>query len=456
MSSNFSKKPTVKLIAVTKGVDDKKLGPEEISAVGALGCFDEKSSWNIWKELKNITPEKRRRKIQGVLRESAGRGHGSVLDQNDFIYSIEDLTRAATLFLCGPEYLAHEQQSLRRATADRGFYIPDNFEGKSFKETVDTLYGSFVFYNEAVEKGVPKEDARNPLPLYTKTNIQTKGNARELMHLRKMTKHEGVPSSVGWTIEEMLDQAETLAPALFEDTGYNYETLAWRPSSQLFARENKSIKKILERENYPNKTKLLSYSKIDIDEEQIKDAVENRNEAELANLKHVHFEFLVPMSLSCFHQATRQRTWNQSVESIYDAAKRRETIIPPKVKKYDMTDEYNEQNEKMFELYESLIEYGIKEREAVGVLPHSLKIYDLIHVDGWNAIHSIGKRTCVEAQWEIRGIANKMSSEIKKLMPELGKYSEPQCIIYGKCPERVPCGYLEAYNKKHGIKSHTP
>jgi len=67
MSSNFSKKPTVKLIAVTKGVDDKKLGPEEISAVGALGCFDEKSSWNIWKELKNITPEKRRRKIQGGM-----------------------------------------------------------------------------------------------------------------------------------------------------------------------------------------------------------------------------------------------------------------------------------------------------------------------------------------------------------------------------------------------------
>ena len=38
------------------------------------------------------------------------------------------------------------------------------------------------------------------------------------------------------------------------------------------------------------------------------------------------------MSLNAFHQAIRQRTWNQSVQSIYDALKRNEIVVPPKVR----------------------------------------------------------------------------------------------------------------------------
>lgn len=439
-------KPDVKLIAVTSG--DDMLGPEELSAIGALGCFEEKSSLEIWKDIKELPPEKFGRKKNGVITESAGRGHGSVVDQNYFIFSIEDLPRASTLFLCGPEYLSHEQQSLRRATAKRGFYIPEEIEdSKFFGKTVNFLKDSFSFYQKAVESGIPKEDARNPLPLYTKTNIQTGGDARELMHLRKMAQQHGVPSVVGYTVEEMLRQAEELAPALFKDTGYNYETLAWRPSSQLFAEENKTINEIVKKTDYPKKPVLLSYSGIDVDEEQIEDAVKNRNEAELANLKHIHFEFLAPMSLSCFHQATRQRTWNQSVESIYDAAKRRQTTVPPKIKNSDVLGDYDKQNSMLLDFYDYLVSEGISKQEAVGILPHSLQVYDLIHVDGWNAVHSIGKRTCTEAQWEIRDIAKYMAKKIKEKNPALGEYAEPQCMIYGKCPERNPCGYLEAHSK---------
>ena len=442
----YSRKPQIDLIAVTRGLEDNNLGPEEISAIGAFGCFEKKSSLDIWEEMKKLPEEKRKSKVRTVLKESAGRGHGSVADQNYFIYSMEDLPRVATLFLCGPEYLSHEQQSLRRATAERGFYLPEEIENSPlFKKTVRTLMNSFDFYQKAVEKGVPKEDARNILPLYTRTNIQTGGDARELMHIRKMAQEKAIPSVVNYTVEKMVKEAECVAPAIFEDTGYNYEVLAWRPSSQLFAETNMTIKNLIEKNNFSESLALLSYSAIDMDSEQIDDAVKNRNEAELANLKHVHFEFLVPMSLSCFHQATRQRTWNQSVESLYDAAKRRQFIVPPKIKNSDLLDDYIHQNECMSDLYEELSQ-SIPPEEAIGVLPHSLQVYDLIHVDGWNAIHSIGKRTCTEAQWEIRDIAKEMSRHIKEKFPALGKYAEPQCITYGKCPERKPCGYIESHS----------
>ena len=439
--------PKVNLIAFTKG-EEKKLGPQEISAAGALGCFKEESSGKIWYQLREMEPEKFEKTVKTVLKESAGRGHGSVVDQNLFIYSIEDVPRSATLFLCGPEYLSHEQQSLRRASPAKGYYLPrEILESKLGEKAKKILDDSFKFYEKAVEAGVPKEDARNPLSLYTRTNIQTAGNARELMHLKKMSESSSVPSVVKYTVKEIMKKAEDVAPGLFEDTGHNYETLAWRPSSQFFASENKTINNILSGKNLPEKPALLSYSGIEISEERIDDAVKNRNEAELANLKHIHFEFLSPMSISCFHQATRQRTWHQSVESIYDAAERSRTVTPPKIKNSEVYEDYKRQNREMLELYSELLEDGVPKREAVGVLPHSLEIYDMMHVDGWNAVHSIGKRTCTEAQWEIRNIAREMSKHIKEKNPALGKYSEPQCIVYGECPEREPCGYFEKVNK---------
>ena len=100
----------------------------------------------------------------------------------------------------------------------------------------------------------------------------------------------------------------------------------------------------------------------------------------------------------------------------------------------------------MLNLYCELVKGGISQEEAIGVIPHSLKIHTLIHVNGWNTLHSIGKRTCLTAQWEIRSIARKMAKIIKGVYPELGKFAEPQCItLGGKCPEVEDCGY---YKKK--------
>ena len=86
--------------------------------------------------------------------------------------------------------------------------------------------------------------------------------------------------------------------------------------------------------------------------------------------------------------------------------------------------------------------------EAIGVVPHSLMVYDWIHVNGWNAIHAIGKRTCEKAQLEIRHIAWAMAKYIKTAMPIFEGFVEPQCVTYGKCPEKDPCDYLEKRKRK--------
>lgn len=447
---------TVKLMAVTSN-------PQLIAAAGALGCFEEDASYEILEKLLALSPEERDKKCKAVLKNSFGMGHGSVGDQGCFIFSIKDLPRAATLQLCLPEFMAHLQQSLRRAKAERGFHIPTAFRYLpcSGAEVYKVLAESFRFYSEMAGAGIPAEDARYLLPLYTRTNIQTAVNARELCHLWAMSNKDSVPSVVKAVVNEMMSLAKKEAPYLFENFGANYEILAWYPSSQLFAENNETMDRLVDRwATKDRRVALLDQPLLNeaITAETIREAIQNRNEAELANLKHIHFEFLAPMSLACFHQATRQRTWNQSVESIYKAAFRdlekplSRMFIPESIKKSEFINRYEVLHRKMINLYGSLVEKGIPMSEAIGVVPHSLMIYDWIHVNGWNAIHAIGKRTCAKAQLEIRRIAWAMARQIRKAAPIFDGFVEPQCITYGKCPEKEPCDYVERKRKKKHVE----
>jgi len=428
--------------------------PQLVSVAGALSCFEEKSSIRLMEELSVLPEDQRFKRERAVLKNSFGRGHGSIGDQSSFVFSIENLPRAATLQLCLPEYLAHLQQSLRRARADRGYYLPEVIKRSPLKIRVEKIISEiFEFYERMSRAGIPGEDARFLLPLYTRTNIQTIVGARELCHLWLMSQDAGVPSAAKSVVDEMMYQAKKKAPDLFEDFGFNYERLSWYPSSQLFALANETVSRLVNRRQPGNQKAFLLGCVVpfEVTPEVLQRAVKERNEAELANLKHIHFEFLAPMSLACFHQATRQRTWNHSVESIYDAAREAllhpesRMVIPPSIENSEFASEYRRIQFALLSLYQELLNRNIPSNEAVGVLPHSLIVYDWIHINGWNAIHSIGKRTCTEAQWEIRAIARKMARDIKEIVPAFKEWAEPQCITYGRCPEVKDCGY---YKKK--------
>ena len=429
---------------------------QTLTTAAALGCFEEKSAQQLMEELLALPEEERRKKERAVLKNSFGRGHGSIGDQSCFVFSIENLPRAATLQLCLPEYLAHLQQSLRRANADRGYYLPEAIKKSALGSRAEQIMlQDFEFYERMKRAGIPGEDARFPLVLYTITNIQTLVGARELCHLWLMSQDSEVPSVVKAVVDEMMSQAKEKAPDLFENFGFNYERLSWYPSSQLFAIINETIVGLVKRYQASIKKAVLlgAISPFEITPAVLRRAVKERNEAELANLKHVHFEFLVPMSLACFHQATRQRTWNHSVESIYDAARdalfhpEARMVIPPSIENSEFVSEYRKLHLALMDFYQELVKLGVPKSEAVGVLPHSLKIYDWIHINGWNAIHSIGKRTCTEAQWEIRSIARKLAQYIKEVAPAFKEWAEPQCITYGKCPELKDCGYYKKSSK---------
>ncbi len=440
MSKKLPNIPRVELWAKLTSIDVR--AGQEIAAAGARSCFDKRSAKKIFDEdYSLLNKETLTKKLDAIFKKTSGRGHGSVLDQSFFTFVIEDLPRYATLFLCSFQYLSHLQQSLRRVNVKNGFVLSYEWqeEKSSFsdkKNGIENLLNeAFALYEEMNESKIPPEDARYVLPLATKTNILTSGNARELMHLDWLSEQE-TPSIVRKIVKEMVEKAKKAEPQLMKKRENNYEPLAWFPASFLFAKENPYIDGAAEK---GGNIRILECSHLLLPEKEIEKAIKEKDPASLSNLKHMHYTFLAPMSLSSFHQAIRQRTWDQSVESIYRAAKREKIIVPPSIQNSNYRNAFENQCKKMIEAYHTLSS-EIPPKEAITVSPHALEVYDLIHVNGWNAIHSIGKRTCEKAQWEIRDLAKKLAEEIKNKNPSLGKYLKPQGILYHKCPEKNSCG----------------
>jgi len=409
-----------------------KSTPDINTLAAILSCRSSKSSYEILRELKKLNEKDLEKRKKLVFQKSLGKAHGAVGDKSFFDFSISEIPRLATLFLCLPEYLGHLQQSLRVVEVSEGnFYIPEIVKGSS--EFNELLRDSSNFYHKMVNSGVPREDARYILPLFTLTNIDTHSNARELSHLLLMSKDEFVPEVIKGLIKEIFRQLEPYY--IFEDMGYNFQQVSFFPSARLFYSDKGFINNFIWKTNEPVLMGSCNASLLDRD--LLKEVILEENESAISILKHVHFEFVIPMSLASFHQAIRQRTWNHSVQSIFSAANLGKIMIPPKVKKMGFQSEFKEIFFKLMNFYWEYNE--TLKKDIIGIVPHALMISDFVHINAWNAIHGIGIRTCPKAQWEIRKKAWEMAEIIKSVCPLFGEWLGPRCLSYGNCPEGERC-----------------
>ncbi len=442
--SIFNVKPYVKLIAYLHSED---LTPEDLIAFGARATIRREDPIILYKEVleRGILNEVRRRMLDITI----GSGHISVLDQAVFTFIFRDIPRLGTLFLVSPLYLSHLQQSMRYVEP-YGVYLPS--EILRDKRVKSIVIKSFKLYYAMVSDGIPKEDARYILPLYTVTNIQTVGNARELTHLILMAKGRCVPKIIKMLIDMMIQEVSKIAPEVFKDRGANYNVLKYYPSPNLFT-EDDHISNLASTYEYPD-IKLVSYNIVfNVKREELIEALKNESEELMNLLKHNTYTFLVKMSIAALHQALRQRTWMHIVESIYHALNRLEYVIPPEIRRRGWSDKFKEIVEELYRLYHQLINEGYKKSEVIGLISHAHKIYDLIRIDEWNYVNAVPIRRCMRAQWEIRMICNDISRYISQMNPAIGQYSLPPCRVFGVCPEKRPCEYKDIFLKRKPLIS---
>ena len=439
----FNIEPKVKL---TAKLSENNMGPEELVAFGAHATIKKEDAYTLYQQaLKEDKAEKIKERL---LNTTIGSGHIDVLDQAVFTFILRDIPRLSTLFLVSPLYLSHLQQSMRYVQP-YGIYLPNEIaEENNVKNLVSN---SIKLYYKMVEDGVPKEDARFVIPLYTVTNIQTVGNARELTHLYLMSKDKGIPPITKKIVGEMIKLASQEASELFMDRGPNFNRLRYYPAPNLFTSRNIYIEKLIE-EYKPDTVTMISYNQpFKIMEDELLKALKENDERYFAMLRHNTYLFLAKMSLTTFHQAVRQRTWKHNVESIYDSLKRIDYIIPPEITRRGWREKYIDIVESLYTLYKDLVERGYNREIAVGLIPHAHRIYDIIEIDAWNYIGALPIRRCLRAQWEIRILSSDISRYISRINQAIGKYSLPPCRVFGYCPEKNPCDFVDILLKQKPI-----
>jgi len=442
------------------------IGPTELVTYGARGCRSRSTSVQLYQnDLKKwlgelhtdvssfsvldlqAIREKLHEKNEHMLDETVGSGHLAALDQSGFYtFSLENVTREVTLFLCAPHYTSHMQQSLR-IVEPTGVYISRSIRGTKFERRLKEIFrDDLAFYREMVGEGIPAEDSRYVLALKSTTNTQSTLNARELTYIRLLAQ-QGAPGVVRRVVEKMVEQAESVSPGLFEKRGPNTNILNYYPASQLFVAGNEGMERYVGQFPKEERASLIPGSYCGIDLPDLKESIRKKDTAELANLKHIHFTFLVPESISCFHQSTRQRTWDQSVEPLNHALTRKQYVVPPTIEGSKFSGEFKERVERKFNLRSSMLDEGLPPSEVNGIVAHAHVVYVLIHMNGWNAIYSLGIRRCDNAQWEINERSDEMAEIITRMNPELGYLSQPNCRRFGYCSERRPCKSKDAYLK---------
>lgn len=163
-----------------------------------------------------------------------------------------------------------------------------------------------------------------------------------------------------------------------------------------------------------------------------------------------HFQ-ITGISRVCSHQLVRHHVGvaiNQA-SNVYQEANNK-VVLPYTVQgvcsnEPELEHEIQDLFAKGQQIYTKLRERGISTSDSRYLLPQGLETSINIALTPEALIHLCHERLCSKAQWEIRGVVQRMVKQIIKIEPFWGELLVPKCIYLNGCPEALGCGY---YNSK--------
>jgi thymidylate synthase (FAD) len=163
-----------------------------------------------------------------------------------------------------------------------------------------------------------------------------------------------------------------------------------------------------------------------------------------STFEHAVFTFGIEgISRACSHQLVRHRiaSYSQQSQRYVAFGDNFNYIIPPSIAK-------DKRLKKKFEetvlfvkrFYDELVNSGIHKEDARYILPNASETKIIVTMNARELLHFFTLRLCRRAQWEIREMAKKMLSEVKKVAPNIFCNAGPECIRT-RCPEgKMSCG----------------
>lgn len=198
--------------------------PEQIIAASGNLCYSNK---NI-DEVLDMCDVKRHKMI-GKLSEL---GHLSTFEHASFSFGIEGISRACSHQLVRHRLASYSQKSQRYVKENEQFEftIPKSINDANlsspFQKRMEMIQ---EWYKEALEAGVPAEDARFYLPNAATTKIIVTMNARELLHFLELRTCNRAQWEIRNMANKMLVILQDKFPIIFKKAGAKCVTSGYCP-----------------------------------------------------------------------------------------------------------------------------------------------------------------------------------------------------------------------------------
>jgi thymidylate synthase (FAD) len=173
-------------------------------------------------------------KTKSFIEKQLSRGHYGPWEHPQITFAVEGVSRVTMAQITRHRHMTFDIQSMRYAdfsnvdpivpksvTDENHFSREDGVtdleaDMEELQRAFESQYSQAIArYQDLVDNGVPKEDARFVLPLGTPVNMTFSGNARTFLHLLDMRKK----ANAQWEIREL---SEALLDELFEWAPYTF------------------------------------------------------------------------------------------------------------------------------------------------------------------------------------------------------------------------------------------
>ena len=201
------------------------LTADQLSAMAARGDYMSESL--VGKSFEEAM-EGTDKNLQEFLNDKAYRGHFGVFEHKPPAFFVEGLSRVGMAQLTRHRHLSFDVQSQRYVNfGDKEPVIPESFDRPSsygnsyYKHGWDDVLrrhwsASVDKYQDAIDDGIPKGEARYFLPQAAPVNLTMSGNNRALMHMIDLRDNAKAQSEAQRFAKKVSAELHDYAPATFE------------------------------------------------------------------------------------------------------------------------------------------------------------------------------------------------------------------------------------------------
>ena len=414
-----------------------------------------------------------------LIQKIVSSGHTSVLEQVFLNLAFDQVSVFVEQFIIEFRLASFTVKSRRYVDFGKMGYVMPEFgrSGENAKGMMELYqkHMEFLFgeYNDLLERGIPKEDARFVLPYSFRSNFYCTVNAREFIKIvNEMVWGRGKEyPEIAALGESLRKQCQEKMPFLtFGGSAGQEKTSAIKDVAVLLnSSTNYGLEEKEERERGTTSVVLLN-SSTDAPEEAICKAamleagIENWQDIsirepglqkeiirELFNhgrkreLEQVNFTVLFQrVSLAGVTHLVRHRMQSVVIPKYISICDYGTYIMPKSIVKAGLKEKYEHVFRETKRVLEQLEQEGMEECDKIYLLLSGLAVPVMTTMNANELFTFIRLRTCRRAQWEIADDANQLLEILRKEHPVLFSLYGPSCYVTGNCPEgKMSCGQKE-------------